>query len=79
MMQPHTHVLSLAVRVHMQCRANMDIRLGTLPLLWEDPSGSTGAHLVVLPSDHPSNRRDALAVQAFLAQLMHNPAQAAEM
>lgn len=52
---------------------------GSLPLTWEDQESHEGSYLVVLPADHPSNRRDALAVQAFLSQLMQNPAQAFEM
>ena len=35
--------------------------------------------MVALPSEHPSNRRDAMAVQAFLGELMQNPLQAFEM
>ncbi|DBA85128.1 TPA: hypothetical protein ACH3X2_005848 [Trebouxia sp. C0005] len=52
---------------------------GSLPLTWEDQKAHEGAHLLVMPSDQPSNRRDALAVQAFLSQLIHNPSQAFEM
>ncbi len=48
-------------------------------MTWEDQKGEEGAYLVVLPSDNPSNRRDALAVQAFLLQLLQNPSQAFDM
>ncbi|KAL0042160.1 hypothetical protein WJX77_004929 [Trebouxia sp. C0004] len=52
---------------------------GSLPLTWEGHKGREGTHLLVMPSDQPSNRRDALAVQAFLSQLIQNPSQAFEM
>ncbi len=55
------------------------ILAGSLPLTWEDQRAHEGTHLLVLPSDQPSNRRDALAVQAFLSQLIQNPSQAFEM
>ena len=52
---------------------------GNVPMTWEDCKSREGTYLVVLPSEHPSNRRDALSVQAFLAQLIQNPSQAFEM
>ena len=52
---------------------------GKLALTWEEQNSNEGTYLVVLPSEHPSNRRDAMAVEGFLSQLIQNPAQAFEM
>lgn len=40
---------------------------------------STETYVLAPPSEHPSNRRDALAVRAFLGELIQNPSQAFEM
>ena len=52
---------------------------GVIPFTWTDPACSTETYILAAPSEHPSNRRDALAVQAFLDELIQNPPQAFEM
>ena len=52
---------------------------GKVPLTWTNPACNVGTFMVAPPSEHPSNRRDAVAVQAFLGKLMQNPLQAFEM
>lgn len=52
---------------------------GNIPLTWTDPASSTETYILAPPSEHPSNRRDALAVQGILEELLHNPSQAFEM
>ena len=44
----------------------------------QDTTGPA-SYLLVLPSLHPSSRRDAVATQAFLAELMSQPSQASAM
>ena len=53
--------------------------VGNIPFTWTDPACSTETYILAAPSEHPSNRRDALAVQAFLDDLIQNPPQAFEM
>ena len=53
--------------------------VGNIPFTWTDPDRSTETYILAPPSEHPSNRRDALAVQAFLDELIQNPPQAFEM
>lgn len=52
---------------------------GNIPLTWTDPASSTETYILAPPTEHPSNRRDALAVQGILEELLHNPSQAFEM
>jgi hypothetical protein len=69
----------LAFDVGVTQNLTVHLLAGSLPLTWEDQKADEGTHLLVLPSDQPSNRRDALAVQTFLFQLIQNPSQAFEM
>ena len=73
------HARGASSSVELELRKPISFPAGTMPLLSEEPGSHTEAHLLVLPAEQPSNRRDALAVQAFLGQLIHNPSQASEM
>jgi hypothetical protein len=68
-----------AAALHLQCGVSHDIALardgaacvapaGAVPAAIQDRSGH--ACLLVLPSDQPSNRKEALAVEELLAQLL---------
>ena len=55
------------------------VNVGKVPFTWTDPACSAETYVLAPPSEHPSNRRDALAVRAFLDELIQNPPQAFEM